>query len=222
MFKTELHCHSLEISECARVNNSDIVRKYTEAGYTTLVLSNHFNYGTMKYNKAESWEDFIDKYVGAYENLKKEAEGKLNILLGAELRFKENVNDYLLFGITKEFLLSIPNVFDLKPESFCKIARENGVLFVQAHPFRNSMTVIRPDFLDGVEIFNGHFGHDSRNDIAELWASKFSLIKTSGTDFHYNDSPANGGILTEEEITSMDQLVSILKSGKYELIRNYK
>ena len=220
MFKTELHCHSLDISNCARVSTTDIITKFTEAGYTTLVLANHFNYDTMKSRNAESWEDFIDKFVGAYEKLKKEAEGKLNILLGAELRFNENCNDYLLFGVTKEFLLSIPQVFDLNPDAFSKIARENGVLFVQAHPFRNWMTVIRPDFLDGVEVFNGHKGHDSRNEIAEAWAEKFSLIKTSGTDFHYNHAPANGGILTEVEITSMEQLVEILKSGNYQLIKD--
>ena len=220
MFKTELHCHSLDISNCAKVSTTDIITKFTEAGYTTLVLANHFNYDTMKSRNAESWENFIDKFVGAYEKLKKEAEGKLNILLGAELRFKENSNDYLLFGVTKEFLLSIPQVFDLNPDAFSKIARENGVLFVQAHPFRNWMTVIRPDFLDGVEVFNGHKGHDSRNESAEAWADKFSLIKTSGTDFHYNHAPANGGILTEVEITSMEQLVEILKSGSYQLLRD--
>ena len=40
-----------------------------------------------------------------------------------------------------------------------------------------------------------------------------------GTDFHYNDVPANAGILTDTEITSMEQLVEILKSGNYELIK---
>ncbi len=221
MFRTELHCHSLDISECARVSVSDIVKKFTEAGCSTLVLTNHFNYTTMLFNKATSWEDFINKYFDAYEKLKKEAEGKLNILIGAELRFKENVNDYLIYGFTKDMLLEMSNIFDLNPESFSKIAREKGILFIQAHPFRNSMTVTRPDLLDGVEVFNGHFGHDSRNDIAEAWANKYNLIKTSGTDFHYNHSPANAGILTETEIETMDQLVSILKSGKYELVRIY-
>ena len=50
------------------------------------------------------------------------------------------------------------------------------------------------------------------------WAEKFGLIKTSGTDFHYNDVPANAGILTEYKITSMDQLVKTLKEGTYQLI----
>lgn len=218
MFKTELHCHSLDISECARVSVEDIVKKFTDAGYTTLVLANHLNYGTMKHHNCASWEEFVEKFYGAYEKLKECAKGRLNILFGAELRFNQNINDYLLFGITKKFLLENEGIFDLKPESFHKIAMENGVLFVQAHPFRNGMTVVTPCHLDGVEVFNGHKGHDSRNDVAMAWAEKFGLIKTSGTDFHYNDVPANAGILTEYKITSMDQLVKTLKEGTYQLI----
>ena len=217
MFKTELHCHSNDISECARVSTTDIINKFTAKGYSTLVLANHFNSGTMRYVGAGNWDEWVDKYISGYEKLRKEAEGKLNVLLGMELRFNENNNDYLVFGVTEELLRSIPDIFDMNPGSFHKLAQENGCLFVQAHPFRNGMVVTRPDFLDGVEVFNGHLGHDSRNDIARMWAEKFNLIKTSGTDFHYNDSPANGGILTENEITSMSQLIEVLKSGNYTL-----
>ena len=220
MFKTELHCHSNDISACARVSTQDIINKFYEAGYSTLVLTNHFSQGTLDHVGAKSWDEWIDKFVGAYEKLKNEALGKLNILLGLELRLNDSDNDYLVFGATEEFLRKIPHVFDLWPEDFHRLANENGCLFVQAHPFRNHMKIKRPDCLDGVEVFNGHFGHDSRNDIAELWAERYNLIKTSGTDFHYNDSPANGGIFTECEITSMEQLVEILKSGNYTLNKN--
>lgn len=221
MFKTELHCHSNDISSCARVSTQDIINKFCEAGYSTLVLTNHFSQYTYDFVGAKSWDEWIDKFVGAYEKLKNEALGKLNILLGLELRLNDSDNDYLVFGATEEFLRKIPHVFDLWPEDFHRLANENGCLFVQAHPFRNHMKIKRPDCLDGVEVFNGHFGHDSRNDIAELWAEKYNLIKTSGTDFHYNDSPANGGIFTEKEITTLEQLVEILKSGNYTLNRQY-
>ena len=217
MFKTELHCHSNDVSECARVNTTDIINKFVSKGYTTLVLTNHFNTGTMRFVGASNWDEWIDKYILGYEKLKNDARGKLNILLGMELRFDENVNDYLVFGITEEFLRGNPSMLTMSPRTFSELARENGCIFIQAHPFRNGMTVNNPQHLDGVEVFNGHFGHDSRNDIARMWAEKFNLIMTSGTDFHYNDSPANGGILTEDEITSMDQLVQVLKSGNYTL-----
>lgn len=217
MFKTELHCHSNDISGCARVNTTDIINKFTGKGYSTVVLTNHFNTDTMRNKGAKGWDEWIDLYVSAYEKLKAEATGKLNILLGMELRFDENCNDYLVFGITEAFLRKYPNMLSMNPHSFHQIANENGCLLIQAHPFRNGMTIIRPDGLDGVEVFNGHFGHDSRNDLADLWADRFNLIKTSGTDFHYNDAMANGGIFTDVEITSMPQLVEILKSGNYTL-----
>lgn len=221
MFKTELHCHSNDISLCARVDTQEIIDTFVSGGYSTLVLSNHLNGYTMDAICPNDWEGFVNKYYSAYEKLRDEANGKLNILFGAELRFNESFNDYLLFGLTKEFLLAHSEIFTLNPEKFHKLAKENGILFIQAHPFRNGMTVVYPDHLDGIEVFNGHFGHDSRNDIANMWAEKYNLIKTSGTDYHYITSPANGGILTNDEITDMSQLVEILKSGNYKLNINY-
>ena len=221
MFKTELHCHSKAISGCARVDNAEIIDTFTKAGYNTLVLTNHFTRDNMASHGAKSWDEWVDMFVDACEELKSQAKGKLNILLGMELRFDENCNDYLVFGITRDFLKKYPDLTGMNPYSFHDIAKENGCLLIQAHPFRNGMTVIRPDVLDGVEVFNGHFGHDSRNEIAEAWADKFGLIKTAGTDFHYITSPANGGIFTEEEITTEAQLVEILKSGNYTLNRVY-
>ena len=221
MFKTELHCHSKSISECAKVSNEQIINKFTEAGYNTLVLANHFNKGTQRYHGCEDdYQAFVTKYIKGYEELKSDAAGKLNVLLAMELRFNENSNDYLVFGIDEKFLRENEGIFDLNPDSFSKIARENGLLFIQAHPFRNSMKVIRPDLLDGVEVFNGHKGHDSRNEIANMWAEKYNLIKTSGTDFHYDHAPANAGILTEYEIKDMKTLLSTLREGTYQLIRD--
>ena len=220
MFYTELHCHSSDVSSCSRINAKELCERYIEAGYNTVTLTNHFNRHTYGFVGANGWEDWIEKYVGAYEKLKKEATGRLNILLGMEICFDGARNDYLVLGITKEFLLSLKDkdVFSMSPADFHPIAKQNGVLFIQAHPFRFGMNVTNPENLDGVEVFNGHKGHNSNNDIANAWAQKYSLIKTSGTDLHYTDFPINAGIITENEIKSEKQLVEILKSGKYSLI----
>ena len=81
------------------------------------------------------------------------------------------------------------------------------------------MTVVDPKYLDGIEVYNGNDAHDSRNPIAEIWAERFSLIKTSGSDYHRPIHKANSGILTEHEIKTADELVATLRSGKYELIK---
>ena len=219
MFKTELHCHSNDVSACARVGVDTIIKRFTEGGYSTLVLSNHFGDFSYDYLHAKSWDDFIDIFVGGYNKLKEAAEGKLNVLLGMELRFVGNNNDYLVFGVTEKFLREHEYLYNMKVNEFHKLCKENGYLFIQAHPFRNWMNVTPPQDIDGVEVLNGHMGHDSRNDIAEMWAEKFNLIKTSGTDFHYADVPTNAGIMTEYEIKDINTLVDTLKSGNYTLIK---
>lgn len=220
MFKTELHCHSMPMSLCARVDNDVIIEKYLNAGYSTIVLANHFNQGTINGHGFKSYKEFADAYIGAYKSLKEASRGKLEILLGMEMRFNRNINDYLVFGIDEDFIYNNPSAFDMSIDSYHKLVNSYGGLLIQAHPFRNDMTVVPPYLLDGVEVFNGHMGHDSRNDIANMWADKHSLIKTSGTDFHYADVPVNAGIMTSEKITDMKMLVEILKSGNYTLIKN--
>lgn len=219
MFKTELHCHSVDVSFCADVDAEHIAERYVNAGYSTIVLANHFEAATMR-RRGDTYEQFVMRHVDACEKLRRAANGRLNVIFGAELRFTENINDYLLYGVTPEFLLAHPDVFEMKPKDFSPIARAAGVLFVQAHPFRNGMTVIDPALLDGVEAFNGHVGHDSRNSIANAWADTYSLIKTSGTDYHHPHHFPDAGILTEKMILSSSDVVATLRSGAYELLRD--
>ena len=61
---------------------------------------------------------------------------------------------------------------------------ENGALIFQAHPFRDTMTVTSPKFLDGIEAGNFCTTHDSRNDIAAAWAKKFGMLTVYGSDYH--------------------------------------
>lgn len=223
MYKTELHCHSVDVSRCAAADVDSIVSHYLDAGYTTVVLTNHFGDFTFEHHGITNWNDCIDFYYEGYLKLKKAAAGRLHILFGAELRFKGISNDYLLYNVTPDFLKAQEDIFDMKPRIFYPLAQENNILFIQAHPFRDNMMVTPPAYLDGIEVYNGsivgHYGHDSRNDVAEYWADRFGFLKTSGTDLHFATDPVVGGIMTEEPITSSEQLVDVLRSGKYELIR---
>ncbi len=222
MFKTEMHCHTADVSECARMDVDTLVRRYIEEGYSSVVLTNHFAVFTYNYLKCDNWQDWINKYIYGYEKLKQAAKDKLNIILGAEVRFNGDPNDYLLYGLSESFLREHEFIFNMTLSSFRPIAEGAGVLIVQAHPFRDNMRIVDPKLLDGVEIHNGSIGgyyaHDSRNDMARAWANKFPLIKTSGTDLHYPNDKINSGIRTKEKIESAAQLACVLKSGEYEII----
>lgn len=213
-YLTELHLHSSTVSPCARVDAEGVVALYTAAGYTTLVLTEH--YSARVFDPLEgSWEKMAEHYLSGYRALKQAARGKMHVLFGAEMRFLNNSNDYLVYGVDEEFILSHPALYRLTFREFLPIAEEHGLLVAQAHPFRNNMTVVAPKYLSAMEIFNGHHGHDARNDLAASFAKRYGLLPLSGSDFHYPDSAISGGILTDVPITSMEQLLTVLRDREY-------
>ena len=221
-FKTELHAHTSGISRCAQMTPAETADLYIAAGYASIVLTNH--YVAYNFTDERTWEESIERYLAPIYEMREYAKGKLNVLAGAEIHNFQNSNDYLIYGIDEEFLRTHKNLHLLKVSEISAIVRESGALMVQAHPFRNAMTIVNPTLLDGMEVFNGTPtpAHEARLDVANLWAKRYGLIRTSGSDFHghiYPDSPvAAGGILTDEPITTPEQLLHTLRSGCYDLV----
>ncbi len=220
-YKTELHAHSRDISLCANASAETIVEKYLSAGYDALVLCNHFNYDTFRGKVADGdFAGMVKYFVDGFRKLETAAQGSgLHVMFGAEIRFNENWNDYLLYGATEEFLLSVPDMLKMGAGKFSKIARENGMLFFQAHPFRFGMTVTNPANLDGIEVYNGHPWHNSNNDIAEAWAEKYNLLTSAGTDFHDNEHQPVTGILTDFPVRDNQTLLKTLRERNFSIIK---
>lgn len=223
-FKTELHCHSSEFSRCSSQSGADKAKMYIENGYTTVVLTNHF---CSSYPEHADYPAFVRNFYHAGEIMREAAGDKLNIITGMELTFKENGNDYLVFGMTEEKLLSVPQIFDMGLRCFYGWAKDNDVTVIQAHPMRFGIAVTEPWFVDGLEVYNA--SHDPYcNEAAEIWAAMYDpkynrenrrFILTSGSDHHREGQWANGGIETEEPIRNMDDLLKVLWSGEYTLLR---
>lgn len=224
--KTELHCHSAGVSHCARISPEEIVEKYVAAGYTTVVLTDHLSSSTFapdNYHGTHRWQDKMDFFLAGYHKLKEAAGDRLKILLGVEFRlYKHEAADFLAYGVTEDFLREHPDILDTDFTPFSERVRGAGLFLVQAHPFRNHMIVTDPRLLDAVEVYNGNKRQNSRNDIADLWAKRFGLAKTSGSDLHRPDDDACGGIRTENPITTNEELLAVLRSGNYTLIKEAK
>ncbi len=220
----EMHSHVSEVSTCSPTSAKKMVEYYEGMGYTGIVITDHLNESTFKDITPpltnSSWDEKIDHFLTGYKALKKAAEGKFKVFLGMEIRFYGNPNDFLVYGVTEEFLRAHGDLLALKPKSFSKLARENGLLFIQAHPFRKGMKVENPDNLDGYEIYNGNPRHNSSNDIAEIWAKKYGkTIVTSGSDFHEKDDEGRGGIYFNKLIETNEELIEELKKGNYKIKR---
>ena len=223
MTKLEMHIHTAEGDKVAKVGGADIVRMYQEAGYTGVVITDHyfsifFDWFQNELGQGQH-KDIIDRWLRGYYAARNEGEKRgFTVLSGAEVRFDGTINDYLIYGLEPEFFYQAPLLNRLNNLNELLQVLPKDVCVVQAHPFRNGMTVTDPSPLFGIETYNG--GTDLfRNQMAKMYAEHYNKMQTSGSDFHYAHDLAKGGICTEHKIKTSKDLISVLRSGEYTLIK---
>lgn len=216
----ETHVHTAEVSHCGHVAAADVVRNYIDFGYNGIILTDHINHSTFRKIADATWDEKMSFYLTSYRiacDTASEIDPEFTVLLGAELRLDGLDNDYLLYGVDEAFLRAHPDLMQMEFAQMADCVHEAGLLLVQAHPFREDMTIVDWTMLDGVEVFNGNPGHESNNPISDAWAQRHGLLKTSGNDYHGSFGEKLGGIRTKEPIRDNAHLVRLLKSGAYEL-----
>ena len=224
MYKLELHCHSSEVSACSRCPAETLARRYREAGYQGIVSTNHINHATFQKMEDCSWEEKTDHFMRGFHLIQEAAGSDLDVLLACEINLTpENwpayiPNDYLIYGITEDWLRRTGDMRAMTLDRLSACVREAGFIIVHAHPFRVGTVMANPDLLDGFEIYNGNPRHNSHNDLAEAWARMNGKIMTAGTDFHQPDDPCCGGIETETRIRDNETLLATLRGGKYRFL----
>lgn len=234
MYKLELHCHSQEVSACSTCPAPQLIDLYRAAGYSGIVSTNHINRGTYKDREDWPWEKKAAHFIAGYEALKRAAGSDFDVLLGCEINLtpvpsltaeqREQgwqmyvPNDYLVYGVTEDWLLRTGDMRYMTMEELSQSAREAGFLIVHAHPFRCGTHVMDPALYDGYEVYNGNRNHNSHNELANVWADMNGKIKTSGSDFHKPKDEISGGILTRERIRDNETLLRVLRGGDYALL----
>ncbi len=225
MYKYELHAHTSECDKASIVSGVEAVRLYKQAGYDGIVITNHmFAFFYEWY--ADELKDadrrkIIERWLRGYENAKTEGDKcDFTVMCGVEVRFDgSNFNDYLVYGLTPDDMLNLPLLNRLSGlEELVSVLPETA-LVVQAHPFRNNMTVTSPELLFGIEVYNG-LTENARNRMAEIFADQYGKAFTSGTDLHNPIHMSRcGGIVTDKKIKTPADLVSVLKTGAYTLLK---
>ncbi len=219
----DLHVHTKELSSCSTVSIEEAIERYAKIGYDAIVVTNHLSKWSIGYREMESWESFIDGFMAPVKNAKEYGEKHgIKVFFGCELRFHDDGNDYLIYGITEEFLKNTPDIMAMGIGKLHSITKDLGFLIFQAHPFRNGQKITPPEYLDGIEVGNGHPRHNGRNDIARIWADAYGLLSAAGSDFHEEGDEGTGGILTFVDVKDEAGLCEVLKSKNYRLIMNCK
>lgn len=212
----DTHVHTKESSSCGRVPAAEIVARYKNLGYDGIIITDHVHASQFK-KHGSNYEEQAKKYLEGYKTAKALEDENFHVVLGMEIRFMENDNDYLLYGFDEDFVFSRDLAHFETLEDFRPVVEENNLILFQAHPFRCNMTVIDQSLVDGVEVYNGHGDHNSSNDIAYHWAQKYSHRMLSGSDFHGNVTMEPGGVYFEEYAKNSKDVAKMLREGRYSL-----
>ena len=98
MYKSDLHCHTIDVSKCADLALEEMIENYIKYGYSTMVITDHFSSATFEDKHSLTWSEKCDFYVSGYKRAKEIANGRINVLLGMEYRNIYSSNDYLVYG----------------------------------------------------------------------------------------------------------------------------
>lgn len=218
-YRIELHAHTKPMSLCCGVYAEELVELYHQKGYDGIVITNHFNNYSLNKKEGLDKEGYIDAFLKDFADAEKLAEKYgMTIYLGCELKFDENDNDYLIYGVNREIL---DKCFDYMGQDIVTFRKEVSLpdsVFLHAHPFRNTVNLVDPTLLDGIEILNVHpwFNQIPSKTIQYAYENNLK-IKTAGSDFHAPDHVAGSALRAKFIPKDSFELAELLRSGDYVL-----
>ena len=210
--RIETHAHTKPVSACSEIAPAKMVQDYLELGYDAIAITNHFNpdYISMTPQKA------VEFYLSDFYETRHIADGtRLRVLLGMEIRFTENSNDYLVFGIDEADIERAHFYLGRGLKAFYEGFHTERNIILQAHPFRDHMTRADAHYLDGIESFNMHPRHNARISLACRWARAEDFIVSAGTDYHHPGDAGMAAVRVKACPTDSFELASLLKSRDY-------
>ena len=221
MYKIETHLHTNHTSKCGWLDAAALAEGYHAAGYAAVAVTDHYNRTTFEYLNVDTAApgDKVTPFLTGFRRMSEEAEKRgLRVYKGAELRFDECENDYLLYGWRKDLLADPEAVFSMGIAAFAPVARAAGAVLVQAHPYRAKCTPAIACYLEGVEVCNCNPRHNSHNGMAERYARQFGLLRLSGSDCHRTEDVAQGGICTQTLPSDSMAMAHLIRARRYTLL----
>ena len=186
----ETHMHTCQASACGRSFGRDYIQKYIDAGYSGIMITDHFYHGNCGVDRSLPWPEFINRFCSGYEDARNEGEKKgLSVFFGWEENF--DGDEYLIYGLDKAWMTEHPEMISWTRKQQYETIRAAGGCVVQAHPFRarsyNHTIYLSHALSDGVEGVN--VGNDPRwNSLAMRYAEIIGLPITAGSDNHCADT----------------------------------
>lgn len=193
-FLYETHMHTSEASACAVNTGAEMARAYKAAGYTGIIITDHFFYGNTAVDRSLPWRQWVERFCLGYEHAREEGERiGLQVFFGWESCYSGT--EFLIYGPDKRWLLEHPEIRDAAVEEQKRLVHEVGGIISHAHPFREADYIPKintfPAYVDAVEGINAShtslqkkIRHPEYNVRALDYAKEHNLPLTAGSDQH--------------------------------------
>ncbi len=213
--KIDPHVHSKAISKCSRVTCEEIIDAKIELGYDGVVLTNHCQEW---YYPKEEHKNYVERVIEDFQRGKAYADEKgFRFYLGLEVSlFEPHYADWLLYGVSEEFLRQSPCLYLLTQKELFELCKKWDIVLVQAHPYRQSPC--DPKYMHGVEINCTDVDLDKIS-LVEAFAKEQDLLVTCGTDYHFVERTYRGGIYLPASCQTAEDVAKYLRKGSVRVFR---
>ena len=132
-----------------------MVRAYYRAGYSGIIITDHFFNGNSCIPDHLPWEERVELFCRGYENALREA-SKLDFRVFFGWEYADDGAEFLTYGLGKDFLLKYPDMLSWPIEKYLRVVREHGGFVSQAHPYREAWYIkqirVFPEHVDAIEV----------------------------------------------------------------------
>lgn len=218
MYRYETHMHTSPASACAKKSVRESLEFYRSIGYDGVFITNHFIDSNCPARKdpnmsyAEKIQFFFNDYE---EGVRIGEEIGIRVFFGAELTY--GGSDFLIYGLDKAWFLAHPEIMEMKKSEELPFMMFEGALVIHAHPFRESDYIdhirLFPRCVQGVEVINAN-RTPFENEMAEIYAEKYGLCRTAGSDNHVAGEKRHfAGMESETPLRDVADFIERVKAG---------
>lgn len=205
------HVHSNGISLCSRESVKEVIDFKKYQGYSAAVLVNHCQ--SWYYEKSEHKKN-MSKFISEYLSGKEYADKlSFKLFLGMEVTVEiPFYSDFLLYGVTEKFLINSPCLYALTQKELYELCHKNGIIVIQAHPYRAPIVPAAPHVVDGYEVNCQRKDLLMKTYVLDL-AAKNNKLVTAGTDYHSRvRNNYLGGMIVSDDINSSTDFAEYLNT----------
>ncbi len=222
----ETHMHTSQGSACGKSTGAEMARAYKAAGYTGIIITDHFFYGNTAADRSLPWAEWVEQYCKGYEDAKAEGDKiGLQVFFGWESGY--HGPEFLVYGLDKQWLINHPEIRDCSVKEQMELVHADGGVISQAHPFREAGYIngiqIFPYYIDAVEGYNASHTskfknppyHHDWNDRAVWMAKQYGdLPLTAGSDQH-DTHMLWGGMVFPRKLEDIHDFGRAVKNKEY-------